>query len=166
MELYELLNTPDDFSRTERVFLLDDFVGSGNQATKTWAETIGRRSLSDFQQENNHIKFIYLALAGFEEGRQQIEEATPMEVMIGEEYDDRFKCFSDNSIIYEDHGHRNNARAVMMAKGLMLFPQHPLGYDGIQGAVAFHHNTPNNSLPVIWKRMEDKGWCPLFERFE
>jgi hypothetical protein len=53
----------------------------------------------------------------------------------------------------------------MKRAGKILY-KYPLGYENDQAAVAFHHNTPNNSLPVIWKKMTDGSWYPLFERIE
>ena len=165
MELFEFLHTSEDFSTKERVFLLDDFVGSGNQAKTTWYNKINHKSFNDVSKENPHLKFIYLALIGFKEGKKVIEENTPMKVILGEELDEKFKCFSDVSGIYKDSNKRIKARRVMEEKGRILY-KYPLGYDNMELAVAFHHNTPNNSLPVIWKRMEDGSWYPLFERFE
>ena len=165
MELFEFLHTSEDFSTKERVFLLDDFVGSGNQAKTTWYNKIDDKSFNDVSEENPHLKFIYLALIGFKDGKKVIEENTPMKVILGEELDERFKCFSDVSVIYENPNERIEAKRVMEEKGRMLY-EYPLGYDNMELAVAFHHNTPNNSLPVIWKRRDDGSWYPLFERFE
>ena len=165
MELFEFLHTSEDFSTKEGVFLLDDFVGSGNQAKTTWYNKINGKSFNDVSEENPHLKFIYLALIGFKEGKRIIEENTPMKVILGEELDERFKCFSDVSVIYENPNERIEAKRVMEEKGRMLY-EYPLGYDTMELAVAFHHNTPNNSLPVIWKRRDDGSWYPLFERFE
>jgi hypothetical protein len=165
MELFEFLHTSEDFSKKEGVFLLDDFVGSGNQAKTTWYNKINDKSFNDVSEDNPHLKFIYLALIGFKDGKKVIEENTPMKVILGEELDERFKCFSDVSVIYENPNERIEAKRVMEEKGRMLY-EYPLGYDNMELAVAFHHNTPNNSLPVIWKRRDDGSWYPLFERFE
>lgn len=166
MELFEFLHSTEDFSTKETVFLLDDFVGSGNQAITTWYNNkTNDKSFNDVSEENPHLKFIYLALIGFKEGKKVIEENTPMKVILGEELDERFKCFSDVSVIYENPNERIEAKRVMEEKGRMLY-EYPLGYDNMELAVAFHHNTPNNSLPVIWKRRDDESWYPLFERFE
>lgn len=171
MEFFEFLHSPGDLSTKNWIFLLDDFIGSGNQARKTWYaeiksqmdDTIKSRSLNDIHKENPHLRFIYLAAVGCKKGKKVIEENTPVKVILGEELDERFKCFSNNSIIYQDPEERKRARKVMKEKGMMLY-KYPLGYDDMELAVAFYHNTPNNSLPVIWKRI-DGIWYPLFERF-
>jgi len=166
MELFEFLHcSSKKLTNKERVFLLDDFVGSGNQAKREWYRRNGGRSLDDVFEENPHLNFVYLVLVGCKEGKEKIEKKTPMKVILGEELDERFKCFSDTSVIYKDPSERIQARRVMGQKGRMLY-KYPLGYDNMQLAIAFCHNTPNNSLPVIWKKMPDGSWHPLFERFE
>ncbi|MGH8336284.1 MAG: histidine phosphatase family protein [Gammaproteobacteria bacterium] len=39
-----------------------------------------------------------------------------------------------------------------------------MGYGDSQALIAFHYNTPNNSLPVIWA--SGRGWSPLLPRYE
>jgi len=155
-----------EFSTKERVFLLDDFIGSGNQAKNEWFHR-GKddKSFNDIYTENPNLQFVYLALVGCREGKEVIEKSTPMKVVLGEELDERFRCFSGISTIYPDPNERVEARRVMEEKGKMLY-EYPLGYDNMELAIAFYHNTPDNSLPVIWKRMPDGSWYPLFERFE
>lgn len=165
MELFQFLHTSNKLVNKETVFLLDDFVGSGDQATKTWYEKIDGKCLDDVFKKNQNLRFFYLVLAGFEYGKKEVEQKTPIRVILGEELDYAFKCFSNNSAIYSDPGERKEAREVMEKKGKMLY-KYPLGYDDGQLALAFYHNTPDNTLPVIWKRKDDGTWYPLFERFE
>jgi hypothetical protein len=166
MELFELLNTRDALESKDWVFFLDDFVGSGHQAVQTWLRRAGLRSPAELRNQYPNVHFGYLVLLSTTAGRNEVETSTQMKVFFGEELDDRFKCFSDNSIIYADPADRVRARNVMYSKGLLLWPACPLGYDGMELAVAFSHNTPDDSLPVIWKRMSDGSWNPLFERQE
>lgn len=160
----------EDLSTKQIVFLLDDFIGSGNQARAEWyrrnggKEADNGKSFDDLHLENPHLRFLYLALVGCKEGREVIEEKTPIKVILGEELDDRFKCFSDISTVYLDPTERAEARKIMEEKGRLLC-SHPLGYEDMELAIAFFHNTPDNSLPVIWKRVSGGGWVPLFERF-
>jgi len=44
-----------------------------------------------------------------------------------------------------------------------------LGYDDSQSLIVFPHNTPNNTLPIIWagnKNEKEIGvpWNPIWER--
>lgn len=166
IELFELLQYSEKTIDKEIVFLLDDFVGSGDQASREWQKEKDGKSLARVSEKNPHLKFVYLALVGCKEGREAIERNTPMKVILGEELDERFKCFSNISEIYKESSERVEAEKIMRDKGRMLYAEHPLGYGNMQLAIAFCHNTPNDSLPVIWKRMQDGSWWPLFERFE
>jgi hypothetical protein len=170
LELCQFLLQPRDLSKVEKIFLIDDFLGSGKQAMNEWGKKADEndpnsKSLKDVQQHNAHLEFIYLALVGCDVGKKAIEQNLPVKVILGEELDDRFRCFSVTSTVFRDPNLRSDARRIMEEKGRMLYNP-PLGYDNMELAVAFNHNTPNNSLPVIWKRTPDGSWYPLFERFE
>jgi hypothetical protein len=166
MEFSELLQYSQKRLSKETVFLLDDFIGSGNQAIKMWSQEYHGLSLAKVSKKNTHLKFVYLCLVGMKKGKNDIEKKTPIKVILGDELNEKFKCFSAISEIYRNTIERADAKRIMSQKGRMLFPQHPLGYRNMQLALAFHYNTPNDSLPVIWKRMSDGGWWPLFERYE
>jgi len=145
------------------IFFLDDFIGTGNQFVKEWKNKI---ITSNNYKNNQQLRFIYIVLTGFLSGINNIEKNTLVKVILGtQSMDDRFRCFSDCSLIYENKKERKEAEKIMKKVGRMLY-NHPLGYENDQAAVAFCHNAPNNSLPVIWKRMGDDSWYPLFERFE
>lgn len=163
LEKHEFLNGSNDFSNIKFAFLIDDFVGSGNQAVEEWKNNAKGKSFQDIYLEHSEINFVYLALAGYVEGIRFIREKTPIKPIIGEELDEKFKCFSDVSTVYKNPEERSRALKVMREKGMILY-EHPLGYKDLQLAVAFYHNTPNNSLPVIWKRGQNGSWYPLFER--
>jgi hypothetical protein len=164
LEEAQLLQCSIDLNSKQFVFLIDDFIGSGNQAKDEWNEKIDGKSFDDIHKEYPDLKFVYLALVGCEKGKIEIENNTPMKVIIGEELNETFMCFSDVSAIYKNNAERKRAKEVMTEKGRMLYSRYPLGYDNLELAVAFIHNTPDNTLPVIWKRAA--GWHPLFERKE
>jgi len=163
MEYSNFLSTGIDLSDKKVIFLLDDFIGTGNQAVEEWKNKIIN---SNNYKNNPHIRYLYTALTGFSNGVNNIEKNTYMKVILGTQpMDDSFRCFSDSSLIYENSKERKEAEQIMKKAGSMLY-EYPLGYENDQAAVAFHHNTPDNSLPVIWKKMTDGSWYPLFERFE
>ncbi len=165
MEYSDFLSSSNEIDLKDKkiILLLDDFIGTGNQSVKEWNKRI---IISKNYKRNRHIRFLYTALTGFLAGVENIEKHTSMEVILGEQpMDDSFRCFSDSSLIYKDATEREKAKEIMEKAGKMLY-KYPLGYENDQAAVAFHHNTPNNTLPVIWKRMDDGSWYPLFKRFE
>jgi hypothetical protein len=163
MEETEFIHFGNDLGAKQFVFFIDDFVGSGNQAKDEWNATLNGKSFNDVHIQFPNLNFIYLALAGYSKGKEEIEKNTPVKVILGEELNETFMCFSDCSAIYLNPSERAKAKEVMTARGKILY-KYPLGYDNLELAIAFRHNTPNNTLPVIWKRSE--GWYPLFERVE
>jgi hypothetical protein len=165
MSLYQFLSSTN-LQDTKKVFLLDDFIGSGEQAADNWKYLRIQKSptLEEVASQNPHIDFVYLPLVSCAKGKAHVESNTPIKVITGIELDDRNKCFSDCSIIYRNPEERREAKLVMHSKGATLGVP-PLGYDDMELAIAFYHNTPDNSLPVIWRK-ERGQWYPLFERFE
>jgi len=155
----------DECKNRDTIILIDDFIGSGNQATNFWDKRkFVNKTLKDLHEKNPEIRFYYLALCGMAEGVSEISSSLPITVIVGEELDDRFKCFSTCSQIFSDPEERRKAEILMTTKGKYLY-SHPLGYKNSQLAIAFDHNTPNNSLPVIWKKKTDGSWYPLFKRY-
>lgn len=170
LELKEFLSL-ENIENIETVFFLDDFIGSGTQAKRRWKRRykVGKKkkiSLNDVSMNNPHLHFIYIALIGCINGKNIIEKGTKMSVILGEELDDKNKCFSMASIVFTNKIIREEAKKIMRNKGKKLYRKHPLGYDNGQLLIAFLYNTPNNTLPVIWRRMPDESWYPLFERYE
>jgi hypothetical protein len=46
-----------------------------------------------------------------------------------------------------------------------LADDHSLGFENGQLLVGFHHNTPDNTLPIIWYDEEFASWTPIFKRY-
>ena len=85
------------------------------------------------------------------------------------ELDSTFKCFDERARYFADHPadiEKAFAEGMSREYGLALVPSHPLGYDDCQLLIAFHHNTPDNTLPIIWYD-EPSGvpWTPVFRRY-
>lgn len=49
--------------------------------------------------------------------------------------------------------------------GARLWPAFPLGYRDGQLMIGFHHNTPDNTLPVLWFDRPNPPWTPMFRRY-
>ncbi len=86
-------------------------------------------------------------------------------------FDDDYKAFSLKS-----HFYRTPHQGIDQATGKLVMehygrlvesdPQHILGYRGSEMLVSFKHNTPDNSLPTIWKENSSLPWHPIFRRIE
>jgi hypothetical protein len=81
------------------------------------------------------------------------------------------KAFSNNSEIFPDSRMRELVKELSKRYGDKLYHKGPLGYDESQALIVFPHNTPNNTLPIIWASHRNEKtigvpWNPLFERIK
>ena len=76
---------------------------------------------------------------------------------------DSNRCFTNESLIFEDATIKQRAREVAQTYGVKLQRKQPLGFDGGQLLIVFCDTCPNNSLPVLWCSSEP-SWTPLFRR--
>lgn len=61
------------------------------------------------------------------------------------------------------------ARKIAETIGASLEKRHPLGWEDSEALVVFPDNTPNNTLPILWKagaKVDGKEWHPLFPRHD
>lgn len=143
--------------RVDAVVFLDDFIGSGHQAIQFWQDLSASLGAAA-----DSLRFFYSAFIGYREGQRLIEEKTKLTVNLVRELDERDKAFGIGSSLVVEYA-RDAAKDIFRQYGQRLFPNHPLGYGDGQGLIVFDHNTPNNSLPVLWS--EADGWIPLFKRY-
>ena len=48
----------------------------------------------------------------------------------------------------------------------MLGEKHALGFEDSQLLLGFHHNIPDNTLPIMWFDGPDRvPWKPIFRRY-
>jgi hypothetical protein len=151
----------------ERYVFIDDLLGSATQI---------RRYLPDILREIRsnapHVEVHYFALFATSAG---LIEARSPDLFGGNvgcifELDPTFKCFGDHSrsFTYAD-GPIQKVVAESIAKGYgsHLSSDHPLGYKDGQLLLALSHNTPDNSLPILWFDFpKHETWVPIFKRFD
>ena len=144
----------------DRIVVLDDFCGSGDQATKFHNEFV------KFIKENNQgVMLAYYALFAIEEGLGKVKDLLFDDVESVFVLDESYKCFSDRSRFFEGEKaeFKMQCKNISEAYGKKLSHRNPLGYKDCQMLLGFHHNTPNNTLPIFWS--EGGGWEPFFKRF-
>ena len=147
----------------KRYIFIDDFCGSGSQAKDILENFIGNIKSLDPMIEVN-----YLMLFGTELG---IENVRKLNIFNRVEavftIDDTFKAFSDTSRYFNDIMddpliEKKFSKGIANKYGKLLSDS-PLGYRDGQLLVGFHHNTPDNSLPILW--CENLNWKPIFKRY-
>jgi hypothetical protein len=148
----------------EKYVFIDDLCGSGSQA-KAYSESIVR----PLKRLNPRAKVYYYTLFATSFGLSEIKKLKWFDdVATVVELDESFKCFSDKSRIYKNEQppfDRLKARDICATHGGLLEPSFPLGWRDGQLLVGFCHNTPDNTLPIIWYDEPAKAWTPLFRRF-
>jgi hypothetical protein len=144
---------------------IDDLCGSGHQAVE-----YSKNLAAPIRSLNPAARTYYYALFGLRDGISHIrrfgdfDDAFPVV-----EVDSSFRAFSDESRIYERcevYFQKAHARAACELYGSTIWPEYPLGYEDGQLLLGFHHNTPDNTLPVFWADEEcGSPWTPIFKRY-
>lgn len=143
----------------ERIVLLDDFCGSGNQATKFHEEFV-----TYLKDKAPQVHIAYYALFAIEDGLNKVKGLSFDQAESVFVLDESYKCFSDVSRFFLEEDSQLKAPCkIMCEKYGEQISSTPLGYKDCQMLLGFHHNTPNNTLPIFWQ--EKNGWHPMFKRF-
>ncbi len=179
-----------DPKNTMLVFL-DDNIGSGKQAIRIFSEWLG---LANEKPEHVHrltreaeawlreTEIRYFPLIGFREGKESLtaflrEQGISIFVQPALSMDESVGCFDAKGLIFEQSQFRLHAKRIAEEIGFQLFSDRAdwaeekrrsmaLGYRGAQKLIVFSYNTPNCTLPILWKKGVYNGveWLPLFPR--
>lgn len=149
----------------EHYVFIDDLCGSGSQA-QDYCKSI----VEPLKRLRKGARVYYFTLFATSFGLEQIRNLQWFdEVATVVELDESFKCFSDKSRIYSSVGapiDKEKAHQISHRHGMKLAAKFPLGWRDGQLLLGFFHNTPDNTLPVIWHDdPEGQSWTPLFRRF-
>src|ERR1035437_2171233 len=151
-------------SRIVRYVFLDDLCGSGTQA-----QQYSKDVLRDLKALDSTTRACYYALFATQEALATIRTTTLFDdVRCVVELDPSFKCFGAESRYFSAEMSEINkafAEAVCLSYGLQLVPSHPLGFRDSQLMIGFHHNTPDNTLPLFWCDKPGARWRPIFKRY-
>lgn len=142
------------------IVFIDDIIGSGNQAIRFYNNNL----------KNTKAKLFYISLFAFNQGIEAIKEKAGFDLVFSGEYiSNQLSAFSEKTYVFKDKKKRKEIETFCLKYGNKLYPKHPLGYNNTQSLIVFPHNTPNNTLPIIWashSNEKEKGitWFPLWER--
>ncbi|EKF9443423.1 hypothetical protein O1C42_001591, partial [Vibrio cholerae] len=150
----------------KRYVFLDDVCGSGTQAIEYSKDLI-----SDMKAVDSSIQVYYFTLFSTVKGMQNIRDNSLFDkVDCVFELDESFKCFSDESRQFRNESElpisKLFAKELCENYGMKLLKGNKrdcLGYKDSQLLLGFAHNTPDNTLPIIW--VDDMEWEPLFKRY-
>ena len=160
LPLYLFFEDEDEIaSDTTSLILVDDFFGTGKTAVDFWKSHL----IQNITRKLPSIKLYYVALAALKDGINNVKENTKFEVICPQIFDEEYRVFSDKSFIFPEKKKREYAKRVCKTYGEDLEgKKYALGYKDSEALIGFHHNIPNNTLPIIWS--DKNGWFPLFPR--
>lgn len=151
----------------EHLIFLDDFCGSGTQASRRV-----KKLVAALRSHHKSIRVSYFVLFSTQAGLETLEssglfdEVRPVIV-----FDNDYKVFCNGSHYYRSGSNDVNQPVAerMMAhygKKLVEVPGDSLGFGDCQLLMSFEHNTPNNTLPVIWAENPETPWYAIFPRID
>ncbi len=150
----------DHLNQPNVLVFFDDIIGSGSQAI-WFAET---------KLQNIKIDIYYFSIFAYEEGLEKVRNSKLFKKVLCEQIlSDEERAFTNNSYVFRDVEIREKLKKLSEKYGNLLFPKHPLGYDNSQSLLVFPHNTPNNTLPILWasennEKVPGVRWNPVWER--
>ena len=157
---FPFLRLDEVFESFECLVFFDDIIGSGNQAIQFF-----KNNLTIYTQP-----IFYSAVFAFQGGLTRVrQDAGFSGVLCGHLISDEERAFTDDTAVFPDPSVRERVKKLALDYGQQLYPRHPLGYDRSQALLVFPHNTPNNTLPIVWAGPENEKapgviWNPLWQR--
>ena len=147
-----------------RIVFIDDLCGSGSQAVR-----YGKRGVATAREMvGQSCECICLFLFATEVGIAKVYAAGVFDsVQAVSILDASYRTYDVKSRIFRrppPYISRETSRLVAEGYGMEIYPGGPLGWDDGQLLIGFHHNTPNNTLPILWWRSDDHNWKPAFPR--
>ena len=149
----------------ERYIFVDDVCGSGDTAVR-YSKGIVTELLSLRPDAKLHYLAMFATRKGLEKVRTTKFGAGSAAVF---ELDDSYSCLSVNARILLDappHIDATTLEKVVMSYGQLLWPEFPAGWGNNQLLLGFQHNTPDNTLPIMWAEGSAlRPWTPAFKRY-
>ena len=151
--------------QVSRYVFIDDLTASGQQVVEYC-----HNLLIQLKRLMPSSRTSFLALFATPNAVTAIQHAAIFdEVRCVFELDETFDCFGRESRYFRTpHMDIDQTFAESTARkyGLLLWPTYPLGYDDCGLMLGFHHNTPDNTLPIFWfNEPEGHPWQPIFPRY-
>lgn len=148
-----------------RYVFIDDFCGSGKQGTE-----YSREVVEEIKRIEPNALVAYYVLFATSKGIDKVRSATQFDdVKAIYELDSSFKCFTSESRYFRSpltESERSFCEGFCRQYGEKLAEApNALGFDDSQLLIGFHHNVPDNTLPVIWFNQPGFSWKPIFRRY-
>lgn len=151
-----------------RYVFVDDVCGSGETAVE-YSDNI----LAEMLSIDPDIKVYYFSIFGTESGMNRVRNESRYANNCGAvvELDPTYKCLSEQSRylrVVPDDIDQDDLRSLALHYGELVAPGNGGGFQDSQMLMGFHHNTPDNTLPIIWRDTQNGSpvpWTPVFRRY-
>ena len=158
----------DAYKDVKHYVFIDDLCGSGDQATSNTSNV--KRCVQHLRNIVKDAKISYFMIFGMSKGIQVIRNSglyNQTNAVV--ELDESYRCFSEQSRFFDDDKYkRAEAKSIAYKHGYKLmggYPQLSLGFGDCQLLLSMRHNTPDNTLPIIWYDEDNTIWKPIFKRY-
>lgn len=157
----------DSYKDVKHYVFIDDLCGSGKQATSNDSNV--KRCVQHLRNIVKDAEISYFMIFGMSKGIQVIRNSglyNKANAVV--ELDESYRCFSEQSRFFDDDKYkRTEAKNIAYKHGYKLLhsPQDSLGFGDCQLLLSMHHNTPDNTLPIIWYDEDNTIWKPIFKRY-
>lgn len=150
--------TKENVNVSHNYFFMDDFIGTGKTAYDFWLDR-----LKPIYDETPDVNFYCIALVALKSGAELISNRTGFKLICPQILSKEYKIFHESKHVFPETKQRTLARDMCYYYGCSLVQEdHALGYRNSQAIVGFHHNVPDNTIPIIWS---DREWIPIFRRY-
>jgi hypothetical protein len=136
------------------IVFLDDYIGSGNQASMFWSSKIKEKYI--YKSCNS---LFYGVLVGLNEGIQKVETNTNFKVKAIDILNEGDLPFSEKSKIFNNGKEKEEIKKIIKKYGEKFFPKYPFGYNSLGTLIGFFYSTPNSTFPIFWST--ENAWKPL-----
>ncbi|MDR0864912.1 MAG: hypothetical protein LBO74_08275 [Candidatus Symbiothrix sp.] len=173
------------FPDVKHYVFIDDFCGSGSQAT---SNNNIKNCVDNLRNLSSNVKISYLMLFATSDGIKNVKDSGLYDsVKAVIELDKTYKCFDANSRLFPQRDDfpfekdftkefcfrlgRPLFRSINQKEGFAgaeletLSDITALGWGDCQLLLGFYHNTPDNTLPIIWYDEDEIDWFPIFRRY-
>jgi hypothetical protein len=154
----------------KRYVFLDDICGSGDTALDYSEEVIG-----ELHSHNPSAIASYYCLFATRGGMDRVRTESRFGRNCGAvfELESSYKCLTPGNRHFAGHLFpdidETTACQLARAYGDLLDPRYASGWKDSQMLLGFHHNTPDNTIGIMWSDSEWNGslikWAPLFKRY-
>ena len=153
----------------QRIVFIDDFCGTGDQASAVGDALLPVLKNATIRAKVG-VKTWYLTMFATTAGLERVRSHPLFDrVATVSEFDPTYRAFGSTSQYYRNPPpqiNKDQAHSIARHYGSKLIPGHPLGYECCQLLLGFHHNIPDNTLPVFSREIETLPWRAIFPRFE